>query len=140
MTASINTATATAAELLAFYNAHSGAPAVKRFSDRAAGARRVDALLQAQKPAKAPTAPSAPKVARPPADRSAAIAKSWQDPATAAARATRSHVVVGGVEYTSTHQAFLALGLPANKCIAFRGKLKAAGKLAFDGHMFKVVE
>ena len=44
-TLAINVKSATAAELLAFYNAHSGREAVKRFADRRAAEKRVHALL-----------------------------------------------------------------------------------------------
>jgi rubredoxin len=75
------------------------------------------------------------------ATRSGAIAKSWADPATAAARAERNHVVVNKIEYRSVLQAFQQLGLPVSKHIAFRGQLKASegGKLAFQGTIFKLV-
>lgn len=71
--------------------------------------------------------------------RSTAIAASWNDPTVAAARAERSHVLVKGVEYRSVLQAFQQLGLPVQKHIAFRGQLKAAGKLAFNGIVFQIV-
>ncbi len=41
----INVHTATAAELLAFYNAHSGRPVVRRFSDRRTAERRCTEVL-----------------------------------------------------------------------------------------------
>jgi hypothetical protein len=44
-TPAINVKSATAAELLVFYNAHSGRAAVKRFADRRAAEKRVTALL-----------------------------------------------------------------------------------------------
>jgi hypothetical protein len=63
--------------------------------------------------------------------RAAAISKSWKDKDVAAARVTRNQVRVGRKVYSSTRAAFTELGLPAGRCIAFRGRLKAAGKLAF---------
>lgn len=45
MKTSINTKTATTAELVAFYNAHSGCEPVKRFSDRRNAEKRVEKLL-----------------------------------------------------------------------------------------------
>lgn len=62
MTKSINVAAASTAELLAFYNANSGAAPVKRFSDRKTAERRVVALLadiEAAMPKKAPAAKKA---------------------------------------------------------------------------------
>jgi hypothetical protein len=44
-TPAINVKSATAAELLAFYNAHSGRESVKRFADRRSAEKRVTALL-----------------------------------------------------------------------------------------------
>ena len=79
------------------------------------------------------------KARTPSATLSEAIAKSWTDPTVAAARAERHHVVVGGVEYRSVAHAFTELALPMEKHIAFRGQLKAAGKLAFQGKVFKLV-
>jgi RNase P subunit RPR2 len=45
MTSQINVSVATIPELLAFYNAHSGREAIKRFSDRKVAERRVTGLL-----------------------------------------------------------------------------------------------
>jgi hypothetical protein len=78
--------------------------------------------------------------AAPSADRSAAIAATWADPAVAAARAQRSKVFVEGRgEYRSVKAAFIALGLPVSKHIPFRMKLKASGQALFDRHSFVVV-
>jgi hypothetical protein len=71
--------------------------------------------------------------------RSAATAKSWLNKKTATARRTHHAVKVGGVEYPSTYQAFVALNLDTKKHIAFRKELKAAGKAKFDGHTFVLV-
>jgi hypothetical protein len=71
------------------------------------------------------------KSAKKVADRSKAIAKSWTDKKVAAARTTRNQVKVAGKAYSSTRAAWKALDLPPGRCISFRGKLKAAGKLAF---------
>jgi hypothetical protein len=66
----------------------------------------------------------------------AGISASWADPEVRDARLTRQGVavVVGGKasHYTSTKAAFDALGLPIEKHIRFRMKLKEAGKLAFE--------
>ena len=64
--------------------------------------------------------------------RSSAIANSWRDPATAAARAERTNVSVNGVVYRSVRAAFVELGLRLTKHIKFRGELKAAGILRFE--------
>ena len=142
---SINTTTATAAELLAFYNAH--APkAIAKFADRKTAERRVSALL-AQAPAKdvkAPKEPSKPKVQASapatPATRSAAIAASWQDPATKVARSMRYAVTTNGETYKSLPAALVALGIPlTNAVIRARAQLRDTGTLTFEGHAFKLV-
>lgn len=66
-------------------------------------------------------------------------AESWADPAVRAARLTRHQVRVDGVLYRSVAAAFEALGLPMSKHIAFRGQLKAAGKLAGFGREWEVM-
>jgi hypothetical protein len=149
---SINVKSAATADLLAFLNAHSGKAPVKRFSTRAAGERRVAALLEelgskATKPATKKTAsvdkPRRRAADKGAADRSASIAASWKDPKVAAARATRHAVVVADSDgnkqtFRSVRQAFEALGLPLGRHIKFRGALKAAGKQETDGFKFKL--
>ena len=61
------------------------------------------------------------------ADRSKAIAKTWKDPAVAAARATHHGVRVGKETYRSVKAAFTALGLPLGRRGPFRSLLKAQG-------------
>lgn len=56
------------------------------------------------------------------------------------ARRVKNHVRVAGVEYRSVAAAFEALGLPMNKHIKFRAKLKASGAETFDGHDFIIVK
>jgi hypothetical protein len=68
-----------------------------------------------------------------------AVRASWSDKKVAAARSTKNHVMVAGVEYKSVRAAFAALKLPDSKHIKFRGELKAAGHATFEGHKFKVV-
>jgi hypothetical protein len=63
--------------------------------------------------------------------RAVAIAASWLDANVAKARVTRNRVKVGRKVYGSTRAAWKALDLPPGRCISFRAKLKAAGKLAF---------
>jgi hypothetical protein len=76
--------------------------------------------------------PVAAKVETAPmSERGQAISKSWADKAVAKARVTRHKVRVGRTEYSSCRAAFKALDLTPGRCISFRGKLKAAGKLAF---------
>jgi hypothetical protein len=72
-----------------------------------------------------------PAAAAPVDPRSAAIAASWQDKKVSAARLTRNKVRVGRKVFSSTRAAWKALELPPGACIGFRGKLKAAGKLAY---------
>lgn len=78
------------------------------------------------------------------ADRSAAIAASWQDPKVYAARIERTAVKVGGETYKSVPAAFDALKLPAGRMVRFRQALKAAGRAVFETdkgakHTFTVV-
>lgn len=144
MKTSINVSTATSAELLAFYNAH--APkAIRKFADRKTAEHRVSALIPdaPKKAVKQPKAASKPKAqAVAPAThatRSAAIAQSWQDPATKAARSARYAVTTGGTVYKSLPAAFVALGLPlTNAVIRARAQLRDAGTLTTQGHTFKL--
>lgn len=146
MSSSFNVSSATAAELLTFFNAHTGGNPVKKFADRKTAERRVSALL-AQAPAKdvkAPKEPSKPKVQASapatPATRSAAIAASWQDPATKVARSMRYAVTTNGETYKSLPAALVALGIPlTNAVIRARAQLRDTGTLTFEGHAFKLV-
>lgn len=69
----------------------------------------------------------------------AGIAKSWLDTEVRDARLNRQGVIVRWTrngsckveEYTSTHAAFEALGLPTSRAIRFRMKLKASGRMEF---------
>lgn len=131
----IDIKSASAAELLAFYNANSGKNPVKRFSDRKTAERRVGELLAAM-PAK--------KVEAASPDRAAAIAESWKNKDVAARRAARHGVRVTDPKgrqdnYKSVRQAFLELGLPIGCHIKFRGALKAEGKREFNGYKFELV-
>lgn len=141
-TPSINVAAASMADLVAFFNEHAVVP-VKRFSDRKAAEKRVNALIEELVAAAKDAAPKATKKAakadKAPSDRSAAIAASWADKNVAAARAQRNGVSVDGVEYRSVAAAFTALGLPMGVHIRFRGALKAAGKLSYGDHNFKLL-
>lgn len=139
----INVAAASMAELVAFFNEHAVVP-VKRFSDRKAAEKRVHALIEELAAAAKDAAPAkksskAKKADKAPSDRSAAIAASWADKNVAAARAQRNGVAVDGVEYRSVAAAFTALGLPMGVHIRFRGALKAAGKLSYGDHNFKLL-
>lgn len=68
------------------------------------------------------------------AERSAAIANTWTDPAIKAARSVRNRVTVDGVEYRSVLAAFKALDLQVSRHVPFRQKLKASetGKANFQ--------
>ena len=125
----MNINTATTAELVKFFNAHSAKP-VKKFADRKTAERRVAALL-AQQPAKTLRV-------KPAAHRGAAIAASWKNKKVAAARATRHHVKVENKTYKSVREAFMILALPLGQHIKFRGQLKAAGQAEFAGVKFKL--
>jgi len=93
------------AELVTYYNANSGKPAIKKFADRKTAERRVAALVPA-------------------ADKSKKPSK--------AKGTMKSKVIVDGIEYRSVKQAFEKLKLPLGRHIGFRMKLKAAGKLDFE--------
>lgn len=145
--------TAKTPELVAEYNRLSG-KAIKKFSSRAAGEKQVAALLVKNpqndgfvkpKSALAKTAEIMDKVAKPkvekaPADRSAAIRRSWSVLATHNARSARHNVEVyqEGHKaetlqcYRSTLAAFNALKLPVGQHIRFRMALKADGKKVFE--------
>ena len=53
----------------------------------------------------------ADKLAATALNRSAAVAKTWADPAVAASRSARHQVTVGKLQYRSVGAAFEALGL-----------------------------
>lgn len=121
-------------DLVARYNELTG-KTIKKFSSRSAGEKQVAALIKKLSPStaqKAPAKPKAPKTDKPvDADRSAAIAKSWEDPAVAAKRAERNSVKAGNKVYRSVKQAFEDLGLPLQKHIKFRMELKSVGTMTF---------
>lgn len=139
----IDIKTAKTAELVAFYNEHTG-KSIKKFSSRAAGEKQVAAILAKMPIAKA----SSKKEAAPKADehknRSAGIAKSWKDPEVAAKRAQRTNVKVGSHFYRSVKEAFEANNLPLSKHIRFRIELKQHAQLTFEhegkSYTFNVVE
>lgn len=141
--------TLTTAQLIALHNEASGKE-TKRFATRGAGEKATIKALDANpkvlnkflsggkskkaKAVKEPKAPREKKVREPkePADRSAAIAKSWENPQTKAKRSKRDHVVVAGQEYRSVKAAFEALKLPLEKHIAFRMTVKHNGEAVFE--------
>ena len=124
--------TAKTSEIVAIFNAHSDKP-VKRFSDRKTAIKRTTDLLLAiaaelpQEAAKKETG------AKPTLSES--IAKSWNNPETAARRLTRHGVIAfiddKAVPFGSLRKAFAALRLPDSKHIAFRQVLKAKGEATF---------
>lgn len=118
----INVKTAPTAELVAYYNAHSGKSPIKKFADRQTAEKRVAALLPAT--TKTNTKPKG-------------------DGTSPKAGMKTTKVSVGGNEYKSTGAAFNALKLPLGRLIKFRMALKEAGKLDFEHdsktYTFKVV-
>lgn len=78
--------------------------------------------------------------------RSAIIAESWKSAETRAKRAERTGVKVTGgnikgvAEYPSVRTAFIGLGLPLAKHIAFRMALKAHGEITIDKFTFEAVD
>ncbi len=93
-----------------------------------ATAKKEKAAPSSRKAAK----PAAERKPRSDADRSASVAKSWNDPKVAKARAQRHKVKVGGEVYNSVFAAMTALKLPTGRCIPFRAKLKESGKEVFE--------
>lgn len=122
---SASLATASTAELLAFYNKHAAQP-IARFSDRAAAVRRCWALIDVAVAKEEAAAAEKPLVEERPARNG------WNYPAIRAARTTRDRVAVEGVEYASVRAAFVALGLPLGRHIAFRARLKEVRALTFQ--------
>lgn len=134
---------ATTAQLVEFYNANSGRPAIKKFVNRATAELRVTKLLAtlaAEQPKpKAKKSSSGTKSLLSPEQRAAAIAKSWQDPETAAARSARNGCKVGGVVYASVPKAFAELGLDMKKHQRVRRQMVLDGHVTFEGHRFTLV-
>lgn len=144
-------------ELVAYYNANSGKTPITKFSDRATAEKRCvdlfETLAAATPPvAEAPavtevdvivanpeTAPAASGKNAVSPVRAAAIAKSWTDPDTAERRSARNSVSVDGIVYRSTKAAFIALGLPIAKHVAFRLTLKERGEATFGKYDFVLV-
>lgn len=121
--------TAKTSELLTTYNKMAEALGEKvchRFADRETAERRVSAIIARYSDAFQPAVVEAVTEEK----RTAAegIAASWKDPEVAAKRMTRHTVICNGQEFKSVRQAFAAFGLNDKKHIAFRMKLKAAGK------------
>ena len=132
-------------DLLAWYNANSGAEPVKRFADRAAAEKRVAALLAtlAKAPESPPAAPkekaprrrnAAPQLPR--VSRAEAVKASWSDRRIHAARAARHAARVDGTLYESVRKAFIELGLDLKKHQRVRADLVKSGSLTFEGHKF----
>lgn len=156
---------ASSADLVAWYNAHSGKPAITKFSDRKTAEKRVASMImegsakpahKEEKPAPVPAQkeekPKKPAKEEKPAPQrdyapdmdtrekmSAAQRESWKEDEVRAARCERSAVNVDGVDYRSVGQAFEELGLPAGKMVAFRMKLKEAGKLKEFDHKWEII-
>lgn len=124
--------TMSTAELLAYYNTHSGKPPVKRFADRKTAEKRVSDLItskskETEEMAKKETkAKAAPKKAAKAAPKKAASKKGawggWK----------RAAVLYGKDHYLSLPLAFQALKLPMSRVRPARKKLKAEGTLAFE--------
>lgn len=138
---------ASTAQLVAEYNRLTG-KSIKKFSSRAAGEKQVQALIDkltasdqlAVVPKKKPKTQANTKV---PADRSAAISKSWSKRETHDARSSRTQVSVAfngeKTIHRSTAAAFKALKLPMGSHIKFRMALKAEGSKVFEheGNSYK---
>lgn len=130
--------TATTQELVAEYNRLTG-KSIKKFSSRAAGESQVERALRAaapekktaQKPKREPRQPGA-------ANRAAAVAATWTDPAVRTARSTHHAVrVVGKGVFPSTAKAFAALGLPKKLIISTRLKIVREGRARVNEYEFK---
>lgn len=66
------------------------------------------------------------------ANRSEAIAKTWEDPAVKAKRSKRDNVKCNGAVFRSVLDAFRKLRLPVHKHIKFRMVLKELGTATFE--------
>jgi hypothetical protein len=100
--------------------------------------------VKATKPAKEPKAKAEkqlkqPKAPKAPADRAAAISKSWSDPKTHAARSARNGCKVSGEVYTSVPAAFRVLKLDMKKCQRVRRDMVLNGHTTFEGTRFTLV-
>jgi hypothetical protein len=166
-TSKFNVETATTAELLEFFNAHSDKQ-VKRFADRATAIRRVTNLILDQLPTEAECGVieicgdvaleveseeveseeveseeveseevESEEAAR--SNLSIAIEKSWTVAEFAAKRAQRSAVDVDGFEYRSVQHAYECLEMDPKNLIRFRMLLKRDGKLEDEGRTWTII-
>lgn len=112
-------------DLVAFYNKYHKDEPVKRFKSRAVAEEAVATLIG--------EITTHGKVSQ---KLSRAVAETWKDPNVAEARSARDSVMVvwngRGEEFRSVRQAFVALELPLNQHIKFRGALKLWGKADFE--------
>lgn len=130
----IDIKSATTAELVAWYNLHSGRVPIKKFVNRPTAENRCAALQAAmtthaidQKPRSAGTR------------HSDAIKQSWAIAAVAKQRKTRHRVLVDGKEFRSVRAAYVAFKLPLNEHIQFRMLLKQRQRLENYGKVWVVV-
>jgi hypothetical protein len=134
----MNISTASAAELVAFFNANcerAGMKPVKKFADRKTAERRVDAMIAALPAAKID------KDEKPSGSISEGVKASWSNPEVKAARSERTNIFAGraGQEmqyFRSVREAFRFFGLPDSKHIKFRMAFKAGTQDAFEGVTF----
>jgi len=113
-------------DLIAFYNKYHKEDPIKRFKSRAVAEDTIVTLLGEITHGKVTQS----------IVRSKAVAETWKDPLVAEARATRDNVMVvwngKAEEFRSVRQAFVALELPLQQHIKFRGALKLWGKAKFE--------
>lgn len=132
------------AELVSFYNRHSGRN-IKKFQDRATAEARVAALIaeireEAKETVPVPAASIPAELTRTRSSAADATAASWLNSEVAAKRKQRSSVLVDGVEYSSVRAAYVALDLPLKDHIAFRMHLKEVGKpVEVDGREWVII-
>ena len=162
----IDVATTNTTGLVAFYNANSGKPQIKKFANRTIAEFRVRQLIEEMKAVaeldllehemtdtieelKTDEVVDEPQTDDyDPADdvvdplkRSKGIAASWLNPETAAKRKQRHGCRVDGVEYRSVPAAFDALGLPGKHMQMVRAQLKEHGVLEYgEGDNLKKFE
>lgn len=164
----INVETAKMSDLVSFYNAHAealGHRTVKKFQDLATAKMRVTQMLADLEAEAKPTPdvtnraesvvegeivaedkgksePTPEPVTQPDvrAKISAGVTVSWDDPEVRAARMVRHHVTVDGVAYDSVAAAFKVLGIPTNKVVRFRAKLRDSGEQTFEGRKWAIVQ
>ena len=109
----------------------------------AAKSRKAQPATKKPAPARKAQA-AAPRVEQtagaPDAARSAAVAKSWTNKATAKARTTRHGCRIGREQYASVPEAFRAMGWSLGSMQRVRLLVKREGRAVFEGKTITLVQ